>query len=118
MRSEQTHTQRMQPLRQSVQKNMQNPDSVNDMRRMMDYYLPTTMKLLEAYEELDAQPVQGENIISSKKEIEDTIDTLNIAFEKLLDSLFQDTAWDVSSDISVLHTMLAQEGLTEDGLKK
>ena len=96
----------------------QNPDSVNDMRRMMDYYLPTTKKLLEAYEELDAQPVQGENIISSKKEIEDTIDTLNIAFEKLLDSLFQDTAWDVSSDISVLHTMLAQEGLTEDGLKK
>lgn len=96
----------------------QNPDSVNDMRRMMNYYLPTTMKLLEAYEELDAQPVQGENIISSKKEIEDTIDTLNIAFEKLLDSLFQDTAWDVSSDISVLHTMLAQEGLTEDGLKK
>lgn len=96
----------------------QNPDSVNDMRRMMDYYLPTTMKLLEAYEELDAQPVQGENIISSKKEIEDTIDTLNIAFEKLMDSLFQDTAWDVSSDISVLHTMLAQEGLTEDGLKK
>ena len=96
----------------------QNPDSVNDMRRMMDYYLPTTMKLLEAYEELDAQPVQGENIISSKKEIEDTIDTLNIAFEKLLDSLFQDTAWDVSSDISVLHTMLAQEGLTVDGLKK
>lgn len=96
----------------------QNPDSVNDMRRMMDYYLPTTMKLLEAYEKLDAQPVQGENIISSKKEIEDTIDTLNIAFEKLLDSLFQDTAWDVSSDISVLHTMLAQEGLTEDGLKK
>ena len=96
----------------------QNPDSVNYMRRMMDYYLPTTMKLLEAYEELDAQPVQGENIISSKKEIEDTIDTLNIAFEKLLDSLFQDTAWDVSSDISVLHTMLAQEGLTEDGLKK
>ena len=56
----------------------QNPDSVNDMRRMMDYYLPTTMKLLEAYEELDAQPVQGENIISSKKEIEDTIDSLSV----------------------------------------
>ena len=47
-----------------------------------------------------------------------SLDTLNAAFEKLLDSLFQDTAWDVSSDISVLHTMLAQEGLTEDGLKK
>ena len=46
--------------------------------------------------------------------IEDTLDTLNQAFEKLLDSVFQDTAWDVSTDISVLHTLLAQEGLTED----
>ena len=82
------------------------------------YYLPTTIKLLQAYQDLDAQPVQGENIISSKKEIEKTLDTLNMAFEKLLDDLFQETAWDVSTDISVLHTMLAQEGLTEDGLKK
>lgn len=95
----------------------QNPDAVPDIRRLMEYYLPTTIKLLEAYEELDAQPVQGENIISSKREIEKTLDTLNVAFEKLLDDLFQDTAWDVSSDISVLKTMLAQEGLTEDGLK-
>lgn len=94
------------------------PDTVSDLRRMLEYYLPTTVKLLEAYEELDKQPIQGENIVSSKREIEKTLDTLNVAFEKLLDSLFQDTAWDVSSDISVLHTMLAQEGLTEDGLKK
>ena len=96
----------------------QNPETVDDIHRLMDYYLPTTIKLLEAYEDLDAQPVQGENIISSKKEIEKTLDTLNTAFEKLLDDLFQDTAWDVSSDISVLNMMLAQEGLTEDGLKK
>lgn len=95
----------------------QNPESVDDIHRLMDYYLPTTIKLLDAYEELDRQPVQGENIITSKQEIEKTLDTLNTAFEKLLDDLFQDTAWDVSSDISVLHTMLAQEGLTEDGLK-
>lgn len=95
----------------------QNPESVDDIRRLMEYYLPMTIKLLDAYEELDSQPVQGENIISSKQEIEKTLDTLNTAFEKLLDDLFQDTAWDVSSDISVLHTMLAQEGLTEDGLK-
>ena len=73
-----------------------------------------TIKLLDAYEEMDAQPVQGENITSSKKEIEAAIDTLNEAFAKLLDSVFKDTAWDVSSDISVLHTMLAQEGLTKD----
>ena len=96
----------------------QNPASVGDIRKLMEYYLPTTIKLLQAYQDLDAQPVQGENIISSKKEIEKTLDTLNMAFEKLLDDLFQETAWDVSTDISVLHTMLAQEGLTEDGLKK
>lgn len=96
----------------------QNPASVGDIRKLMEYYLPTTIKLLQAYQDLDAQPVQGENIISSKKEIEKTLDTLNVAFEKLLDDLFQETAWDVSTDISVLHTMLAQEGLTEDGLKK
>ena len=95
----------------------EHPESITDIRKLMEYYLPTTIKLLDAYEELDVQPVQGENIISSKREIEKTIDTLNTAFEKLLDDLFQDTAWDLSSDISVLHTMLAQEGLTEDGLK-
>ncbi|HCR81817.1 MAG TPA: hypothetical protein DIW07_00135, partial [Lachnospiraceae bacterium] len=92
----------------------QSPESISDIRRLMEYYLPTTVKLLEAYEELDAQPVQGENIISSKKEIEKTLDTLNVAFEKLLDSLFRDTAWNVSADISVLNTMLAQEGLTKE----
>ena len=59
----------------------QNPETVDDIHRLMDYYLPTTIKLLEAYEELDAQPVQGENIISSKQEIEKTLDTLNAAFE-------------------------------------
>ena len=53
-----------------------------------------------------------------RKKIEETIDTLNIAFEKLLDSIFRDTAWDVSTDISVLHTVLAQEGLTEDDFEK
>lgn len=91
----------------------QDPDAVSDIRKMMEYYLPTAVKLLEAYRELDAQPVQGENILSSKKEIEDTLDTLNTAFEKLLDDLFQETAWDVSADISVLRTMLKQEGLTD-----
>lgn len=95
-----------------------NPESVSDLHRMMEYYLPTTVKLLRAYESLDAEPIQGGNILSSKREIEKTLDTLNVAFEKLLDSLFEDTAWDLSSDISVLNTMLAQEGLTEDQLKK
>lgn len=96
----------------------ENPQSVSDIRKLMEYYLPTTIKLLEAYEQLDRQPVDGENIQTAKREIEATLDTLNTAFEKLLDDLFQDTMWDVSSDISVLNTMLAQEGLKEDEMKK
>lgn len=94
------------------------PDAVDDIKKLMEYYLPTTVKLLEAYEQLDAQPEAGENIRQAKEEIEKTLDTLNTAFEKLLDSLFEDVAWDISSDISVLETMLAQEGLTEDGWKR
>lgn len=96
----------------------QHPEIVPDLKKLMDYYLPMTVKLLNAYADMDAQPVQGETILSSKKEIEDTLDTLNAAFEKLLDSVFKDTAMDVSSDISVLQTLLAQEGLTEDELTR
>jgi 5-bromo-4-chloroindolyl phosphate hydrolysis protein len=88
------------------------PEMAQDLKKMMSYYLPMTRKLLDAYCELDQQPVGGQNIDSTKKEIEDALDTLNTAFENLLDSLFQNTAWDISSDISVLNTMLAQEGLT------
>lgn len=92
------------------------PEIVPDLQKLMDYYLPMTVKLLRAYADMDAQAVQGETIQSSKREIEDTVDTLNLAFERLLDSIYKDTALDVSSDISVLNTLLAQEGLTDDGL--
>ena len=92
------------------------PEVIPDLKKLMDYYLPMTVKLLNAYADMDAQRVQGETIQNSKREIEGTLDTLNLAFEKLLDDLFADTAMDVSSDISVLNTLLAQEGLTDDGL--
>ena len=94
------------------------PEVIPDLKKLMDYYLPMTVKLLNAYADMDAQPVQGANIEASKREIEGTLDTLNRAFEKLLDELFQDTALDVSSDITVLQTLLAQEGLTDDELTK
>lgn len=103
---------------QIFQRAEEHPEIIPDLKKMMDYYLPMTVKLLDAYEDMDKQPIQGETIRSSKKEIEDTLDTLNEAFAKLLDSVFQDTAWDVSSDISVLHTMLAQEGLTGNDFNK
>lgn len=92
----------------------QYPQMVGDIRKLMEYYLPTTVKLLKAYEELERQPIQGENIITSKREIEESLDTLNTAFEKLLDKLFEEQAWDVSSDISVLKTMIVQDGLAEE----
>lgn len=94
------------------------PEVVPDLKKLMDYYLPMTVKLLNAYADMDAQSVQGETIQASKREIEATLDTLNQAYEKLLDDLFQDTALDLSSDISVLQTMLAQEGLTENEFTK
>lgn len=94
------------------------PELVSDLKKLMDYYLPMTVKLLDAYADMDAQPVQGETIRASKQEIEQTLDTLNRAYEKLLDDLFEDTALDVSSDISVLQTLLAQEGLTEDDITR
>ncbi len=93
------------------------PDKVSDLHRMMNFYLPTTKKLLSAYCELENQPVAGTNIESTKKEIESSLDTLNGAFEQLLDDLFQDTAWDISSDISVLNTMLAQDGYAGDKIE-
>ena len=76
-----------------------------------------TLKLVDAYEEFDRQPVQGENISTAKGEIEKTLDTINFAFENLLDSLFQDAVMDISAEISVLQTLLAQEGLTQRDFK-
>ena len=99
-------------IRRIFQRVEQHPELIDDLHRFMDYYLPTTMKLLNAYEELDKQDAVGENIQSAKQEIENTLDTINDAFENLLDSFYKETAWDVSSDISVLKTMFAQEGLT------
>lgn len=81
--------------------------------RLTAYYLPTTVKLLDAYDRLEEEPIQGENISSSRSEIEHTLEVLHSAFEKLFDDTYQDLSLDVSADISVLHAMLAQEGLTE-----
>lgn len=89
-----------------------NPALASDLRKFMNYYLPTTKKLIDVYREMDKETIISENVTKTKREIEDTIDTINQAFENLLNSFFEEKALDVSSDISVLHTMLAQEGLT------
>lgn len=94
------------------------PEKLPEIKKFTEYFLPTTLKLLDAYREFDYQPIRGENISTAKKEIEDTLDTINLAFENLLDDLFQDAAMDVSTDISVLETMLAQEGLSQKKINK
>lgn len=92
------------------------PRKAAELQRFMNYYLPTTWKLINAYLEFERQPVRTENVITTQKEIEVTLDTINNAFETLLNDLFQTQAWDISSDISVLQTMLAQEGLTKSDI--
>lgn len=99
------------------------PECADDTKKLMKYYLPTTIKLLDSYEKLTEEelerqhPDQLTNIAKSKKEIEATLDTLNLAFAKLFDNLYQDTSMDITADISVLHTLLAQEGLTGEEIK-
>ena len=101
-----------QIMRRIFEQVEKHPESAGDLHKFMTFYLPTTKKLLNAYLDLDQQKIAGQNIENTKQEIENTLDTINVAFEKLLDSLFEDTAWDISSDISVMKTMMAQEGLT------
>lgn len=94
-----------------------NPSSARELRKFMTYYLPTTDKLLASYREVSAPGATGDNILSTKHEIESAMDVINEAFENLLDKLFEDTAWDVSADISVMKTMMAQDGLTGSELQ-
>lgn len=95
----------------------QHPNKLPEIRRFMNYYLPTSLKLVSAYREFEAQPVQGENLAAAKREILETLDTINHAYENLLDRLYEDDTLDISTDISALETMLAQEGLTDDDFK-
>ena len=94
------------------------PELLPQLRMFMEYYLPMTMKLVNAYREFDAQPIQGENITKAKQEIEASLDTINEAFVRLYDDLFADSAMDVFTDISVLQTLLAQEGLVRDEIRE
>ncbi|MDE6168452.1 MAG: 5-bromo-4-chloroindolyl phosphate hydrolysis family protein [Acetatifactor sp.] len=87
------------------------PEQMPQMRKFMNYYLPTTIKLVGAYEEFDSMSVQGEDIREAKEEIEKTLDTINKAFGELLNKLFRETAYDVTADAQVLQAMLAREGL-------
>lgn len=94
------------------------PEQAPELQKMLSYYLPTTQKLLEAYRDLDKQNLDVKNISDTKREIETTVDTINRAFEGFLDDLFRDRAWDIQSDISVLNTMLKQDGYLKSDFEK
>ncbi len=92
------------------------PHQTSEVRRLIQFYLPTTVKLLDAYDEFEKQPIEGDNIKKAKGEIKGSLDMINTAFENLYDSLFASSSMDISADISVLKTMLAEEGLTKQEL--
>jgi len=93
------------------------PGKAPQIRKFMNYYLPTTLKLLNSYERLSRQSVKGENITSTMFNIAGMMHTVADAFEKQLDSLFTDEAMDISADITVFESMLEQEGFVEDKTK-
>lgn len=95
----------------------QNPEKVDQLRQFMNYYMPITERLVIAYRDLDKQTIVGQNMKKAKLEIAQTLDTINAAYEKLYDSMYSHVAMDVSSDIAVLKTLFAQEGLTKNEMK-
>ena len=90
------------------------PKKLPQIRRFMDYYLPTTLKLLNSYDRMSAAGVSGENIDTTLAKVEGMMRTVVAAFEKQLDALYGAEAMDISTDITVLETMMAREGLAGD----
>ena len=93
------------------------PGKLPQIRKFMDYYLPTTLKLLNAYDRMSGAGVSGENIDGTKEKVEEMMKTIVRAFEKQLDSLYGSDALDISADIKVMETLMAREGLTEPEMK-
>ena len=93
----------------------EHPNKEGQLRSFLNYYLPTTLKILRAYAQLDAQGIEGENISAAKKRIEDMMDQVVYGFERQLDKLFQDDAMDITSDVEVLENMLKKDGLSDEG---
>ena len=92
---------------------MANPAKRSAVGRFMDYYLPTTIKLLNQYDRMDQLGTSGENVTAAKERVRSVLGTVSAAFDKQLDALFQDEYMDMSAEITVLEQMLRREGWTE-----
>ena len=90
---------------------VESPAKLPQIRKFMNYYLPTTLKLLNAYDRMDATGASGANIDGTKGKIEEMLDTICTAFSRQLDALYGEEALDISAEITVMEQMLAQEGL-------
>lgn len=108
-------SQRIDQLEQAtgkiIDQVLAHPEKLPQIRKFMNYYLPTTLKILNAYDRMGAAGVSGENIDGTMEKIEAMMDTIVMAFHKQLDALFRDEAMDIASDITVMENLLAQEGL-------
>lgn len=91
------------------------PEKLPQIRKFMNYYLPTTLKLLNAYDRMGEAGVEGENIAGTKGRIDAMMDTIVSAFDKQMDALFTDEALDIATDITVMENLLKQEGLSGSG---
>ena len=93
------------------------PQKSPQLHSFLSYYLPTTLKILRAYAQLEDQEVEGENISAAMERIENMMDKVVEGFEKQLDQLFQGDALDITADVEVLERMLAKDVLSsQDGL--
>ena len=92
---------------------MERKEKLKQTRQFMNYYLPTTIKLLEQYVQLQNVGMKGENIENGMRQIEDLLDKVIVAFQKQLDSLFERDVIDITADIQVMEQMMAGQGLTE-----
>ena len=88
------------------------PEKLPQIRKFMDYYLPSTLKLLKSYATLEHQGIEGENITSAKQDIARILDTMTVGYKQQLDALFRDEAIDISADIDVLKMTMERDGLT------
>ena len=91
---------------------IEDPSDIPQIKKFMNYYLPTTIKLLNAYDRMSAQGIEGENLDKSMASINEMLDAAIVAYKKRLDSLFENQALDIETDIEVMNTMLAREGLS------
>ena len=87
-------------------------DKLKSVRQFMNYYLPTTIKLLEQYVQMQNVGLKGENIENGMKQIEDMLDKVIVAFQKQLDDLFERDIVDITAEIQVMERMMASQGLT------